>query len=325
MKPLDFLIIGAQKCATTTLFEHLRKHPAIHMPLEKELPFFTSEDCTETAWSRFADRYFGAEDGRLWGKATPQYMCDPLAAERIHSLMPDVKLVAILRDPIERTISHYQMGRRRNTEERTLEAMTQALLEPASLQQGRTLPVPTHSAGYEPESDFYIAWSEYGRILQRYRALFDADQLLVLYTEDLERDPQATLDRLIRFIGLAPGYRPDSLGAVIHKGGASNKIPNGLRVWLRERRWLYRLWQMVPADWQGALRFRYEQWNVRKQVVGAAAIPEASFRALSEHFAGDLERLLSLPVETPPWAKKYRLDSQPAAAKPRKLQNSVVA
>ena len=100
MKDLDFLIIGAQKCATTTLFEHLRQHPGIHMPLEKEVPFFTGPECDAAGWASFSDRHFGPPDGRLRGKATPQYMCDPDAAQRIHRLMPGVKLVAILRDEI---------------------------------------------------------------------------------------------------------------------------------------------------------------------------------------------------------------------------------
>ena len=113
MKPLDFLIIGAQKCATTSLFEHLKAHPDIAMPVEKEVPFFTNKSCTVDDWGEFAGQHFAGCDNQLWGKATPQYMCDPTTAARIHALMPDTKLIAILRDPVERTWSHYQMGRRR--------------------------------------------------------------------------------------------------------------------------------------------------------------------------------------------------------------------
>ena len=227
MKPLDFLIIGAQKCATTTLFELLRQHPAINMPLEKEVPFFTEAACEENDWANYAGRYFGQEDDRLWGKATPQYMCDPSAAARIHALMPSVKLVAILRDPIERTWSHYQMGRRRDTEARSFDDAIDPLLRSDSLARSRRLPVPAHREGYEPESDFYIAWSEYGRILEQYVQLFGSERVLVLYTEDLERDPEGTLDHLMAFIGLAPGFRPPGLGEVMHAGGGSNRIPHG--------------------------------------------------------------------------------------------------
>ena len=307
MKPLDFLIIGAQKCATTTLFEHLRAHPEVNMPLEKEVPFFTGEDCSGSAWEAFAATHFGCEDDRLWGKATPQYMCDRATPGRIRELMPDVKLVAILRDPIERTLSHYKMGRRRDTEPRDFDTAISELLAEDALQQGRELSAPAHSAGYEPESAFYVAWSEYGRILGEYARLFGPDQLLVLYTEDLESDPAGTLDRLLAFIGLQPGFRPDTLGEVIHKGGGSNRIPHSLRVWLRERRALYGLWQLLPESRRGRLRFLYEQWNVRKGDAATDAPPMSDLtrQSLLGHYGHDLASLLELPVDPPPWVQRY--------------------
>ena len=205
MKPLDFMIIGAQKCATTTLFELLRQHPDIRMPLEKEVPFFTEPDADAARWCEFTDEQFGDDTGKLWGKATPQYMCDPEAASRIASLMPDVKLIAILRDPAQRTWSHYQMDRRRNTDQRDFTEVLDCLLDEATLQRSRRLPVPAHDNGYEPEYEFYVAWSEYGRILQHYWEHFSAEQLLVIYTEDLQSAPRETLDRVLRFIGLPEG------------------------------------------------------------------------------------------------------------------------
>ena len=242
MKPLDFLIIGAQKCATTALFEHLRSHPDIAMPLEKEVPFFTGQDCTQKNWEVFANEQFGAEQqNKLWAKASPQYMSDPDVPARIKALMPDVKLVAILRDPIERTWSHFQMARRRDTEHREFAQAIETLLTKEALQSGRSLPVPEHTEGYESEADFYVAWSEYGRILTELMEAFDPKQLLVLYTEELEKDPEATLDRLLAFIGLPTGFRPPTLGEVIHRGGGSSKrVPQSVRAWLRhpsERSW----------------------------------------------------------------------------------------
>jgi hypothetical protein len=305
MKNLDFLIIGAQKCATTTLFEHLRAHPDINMPLEKEVPFFTAEDRSAAAWDEFAGAHFGREDGRLWGKATPQYMCDSSIAERIRACMPDVKLVAILRDPIERTWSHYQMGRRREMEPRAFDTAIAELLREDALRKSRALPAPAHTAGFEPESEFYVTWSEYGRILSEYARFFSPQRLLVLYTEDLQNDPECTLDRLLEFIDLEPGFRPDTLGKVLHKGGGSNRIPHSVRAWLRQRGFLYRLWQLLPESRQGRLRFLYEQWNVRKQAASPEAIPMLARKALRYHFGLDLKVLNSLSVATPPWADQY--------------------
>lgn len=304
MKTLDFLIIGAQKCATTALFEHLRRHIQINMPLEKEVPFFTGAGDLGRQWGAFAKREFGEVDGRLWGKATPQYMCDPQAPERIHALMPNTKLIAVLRDPVERTWSHYQMGLRRETEPRSFDAAVTALLEPTALASARHQPPPEHRDGYVPESPFYVAWSEYGRILQRYVELFGRDQILVLYAEDLKNNPGETLDRLLTFIGLPPGFRPATLGQIVHRGGGSNRIPQSVRVWLRERGLLRRLWECVPDTRRGRLRFLYEQWNTRSADTAKTISPTAT-ALLRRHYSADLQQLQRLSVSHPPWLHRY--------------------
>ncbi|MFT5098237.1 MAG: hypothetical protein ACI9HY_000345 [Planctomycetaceae bacterium] len=313
MKPLDFIIVGAQKCATTAVFEHLRSHPDIAMPLEKEVPFFTGQDCSQKSWEAFANEQFGAEQqNKLWAKASPQYMSDPDVPARIKELMPDVKLVAILRDPMERTWSHFQMGRRRDTEHREFAQAIEALLTKEALHSGRSLPVPEHTEGYESEADFYIAWSEYGRILTEFTASFDPKQLLVLYTEDLENEPEETLDRLLEFIGLPTGFRPATLGEIIHRGGSSKRIPHSVREWLRNRKMLYQLWQRVPEARRGRLRFQYEQWNIRRNgnsQGNAMLLSEDLQEQLRRHYSADIDALLSLPIAPPPWIDRYLTDS----------------
>jgi hypothetical protein len=313
VKPLDFIIVGAQKCATTAVFEHLRSHPDIAMPLEKEVPFFTGQDCSQKSWEAFANEQFGAEQqNKLWAKASPQYMSDPDVPARIKELMPDVKLVAILRDPMERTWSHFQMGRRRDTEHREFAQAIEALLTKEALHSGRSLPVPEHTEGYESEADFYIAWSEYGRILTEFTASFDPKQLLVLYTEDLENEPEETLDRLLEFIGLPTGFRPATLGEIIHRGGSSKRIPHSVREWLRNRKMLYQLWQRVPEARRGRLRFQYEQWNIRRNgnsQGNAMLLSEDLQEQLRRHYSADIDALLSLPIAPPPWIDRYLTDS----------------
>lgn len=306
MKPLDFLIIGAQKCATTALFEHLRSHPDIAMPLEKEVPFFTRKDCSQHSWQDFASQQFGNEQrNKLWGKATPQYMSDPKVPARIKGLMPGVKLVAILRDPIDRAWSHFQMGRRRETESREFAEAIASLLTEEGQQAGRCQPAPEHAEGYQSEAQFYAAWSEYGRILTAFTDYFDPQQLLVLYTEELENEPEATLDRLLDFIGLPTGFRPPSLGEVVHRGGGSDKrIPQSVRAWLRDRRALYWLWQRIPDARRGRLRFQYEQWNVSRNS-DAMSLPEQLHAQLRRHYATDIKSLLALSVAPPPWIDFY--------------------
>jgi len=307
MKKLDFLIVGAQKAGTTTLFEHLRRHPAVSMPMEKEVPFFSSADCDAAAWQTFCDRNFSdASTDTLWGKASPQYMCDPRAPQRIKALMPEVKLVAILRDPIRRTWSHYQMGRRRDTEDRSFETTVCDLLDDEALQVGRNQQLPSHQQGYEPESDFYVTWSEYGRILAGFLQYFERDQILILYTEDLKKQPDATLDRLLTFLGLDPGYRPTSLGREFHRGGSGKYIPHSVRLWFRRRAILYWAWKQLPVQVQGRLRFRYEQLNIRKTPATAAMpLDGHSYEKLRAHFARDFGLLSKIIGSQPDWGKAY--------------------
>ena len=115
LKPLDFMIIGAQKSATTALHAYLTEHPRIAMPLAKEAPFFDRGDYGKAAWKAFSEEHFAICGDRLRGKASPQYMADPRVPGRIAALMPHTKLIAILRDPVDRAYSHYQMARRRET------------------------------------------------------------------------------------------------------------------------------------------------------------------------------------------------------------------
>ncbi|EED31676.1 sulfotransferase [gamma proteobacterium NOR5-3] len=305
MKTLDFIIIGAQKCATTTLFELLRQHPGIAMPIEKELPFFTNEDCGPEAWSAFADQYYGGADGKLWGKASPQYMADEDIPRRMAARMPDTKLIAVLRDPIDRSRSHFRMALRRNTEARSFDEAMIDRLSAEALHSARKGAAPTHTHGYESESDFYLVWSEYGRILESYRQHFAQKQMLVLYTNELEADPQGVLERVLAFLDLSGEFQPRGLGEVMHAGGGGARVPHGLRVWLRERTIISGLWSLLPPQQQGRIRFLYERWNSHKRK-DPLPLDASTEQALREHFAEDAKRIEALGISSPPWSADYR-------------------
>lgn len=313
MKTLDFIIIGAQKCATTTLFELLRQHPEINLPLEKEVPFFTGETCTAGDWEAFAKRYYGDDDGRQWGKATPQYMANSEVPARVAAMMPDTKLIAVLRDPIERSRSHFRMGQRRHTEDRSFDEAMQACMNREAVARARADRAPEHTHGYESEANFYLAWSEYGRILSAYRRHFPKEQLLVLYTTDIEGDPAACLQRILGFLNLrGEGFAPRGLGDVMHAGGGSDRIPHNLRVWLRQRSLIASLWRRVPDQHQGRLRFLYERWNTKKTREPLPLSPETETK-LRDHFACDITLLETLGVPTPPWSRAYARKSDVSA------------
>jgi Sulfotransferase domain len=133
VRPLpDFLILGAQKAGTTALYAYLRRHPAITGPSWKEVSYFDRHYARGEAWYRgnFPNR-LRARD-KLVGEASPSYLFHPLGPERARALVPEARLVALVRNPIDRALSHYHhevaLGRERLSFEEALEAEERRLL-----------------------------------------------------------------------------------------------------------------------------------------------------------------------------------------------------
>ena len=140
----------------------------------------------------------------------------------------------------------------------------------------------------------------------------------MIYTSDLETDPRGVLDRVLAYLNLDTAFHPRGLGEVMHAGGGANRIPHGLRVWLRERPPIARLWGRVPPQQQGRIRFLYERFNSRKSKT-PLALPAALEKALIAHFSRDLRALAALELGRPPWGERYglRTSSMHSTAHPR--------
>lgn len=306
MKPLDFVIIGAQKSATTALFSYLQNHPSIEMPVAKEAPFFTSEHLAEDDWQQFAAAHF-SDESKLWGKASPQYMADFRIPERLHQYAPNAKLIAILRDPIDRAYSHFQMAKRRATEDRSFDEIVAVDLDPLFVQNAREGSPPLHLQGYEPESDYYFVWGEYGRILSDFCRVFPREQLLVLTTVEVKNHPQQTLDKVLSFLGLRTGYTPANLGEVVHQGGGGSIIPASLPKKIVNLPIVNVFWSWVPNSFKETARYWFEQKNVKTVKPNHdEKMTAASRQKLQDFYAKDIELLRdSLGVDVP-WATDYK-------------------
>jgi hypothetical protein len=184
----SFLIIGAQKAATTTLWAQLRTHPDIFMPDLKETNFFIDHRCRMLGLPWYESLFEPARPGQLVGEASPAYTLFPLWGQvpsQVSEVLPDVKLVYVLRDPVERMRSSWIQARSDGLELLALkEALTRNLL--------------------------YQAGSSYALQTEQYLKHFDRDQLLFLLAEDVAERPGETLDALLTFLGLDPGWRPAS-------------------------------------------------------------------------------------------------------------------
>jgi hypothetical protein len=180
----------------------------------KEIPFFSDDERFAKGWKSFANEYYGhPSQGLIRGKVT-NYMSDPRSPGRIGSLSPGTKLIAILRNPLERALSHHMMTVRRGQETQSFDQSVQRLLDPKKLVADRARPYI-----WDREADCYVVWGEYGRILAEYLEVFPRDQMLVLFTEDLESDPGSVLDRILEFLELPAGWRPKNFGKKYHSGG----------------------------------------------------------------------------------------------------------
>lgn len=313
---LDFIVVGAQKSGTTTLFEHLRRHPELHLPPGKEAPFFSDDDHWRGGWELYVRRYFGgAREGARWGTVTPQYMygtlsrtaTDPatqperIVPERIAAHSPNARLVAILRDPVERAFSHYRMEVMRETEHRSFAEAVDELLNADRLAASRRRFAETAA---------YVTNGEYGRILAPYFELF-GDQVHVVFSADLATDPAGTVAAVTRFIGVDGGFRPATLGQR-YRAGAARRRFRGLNLYTVQE--TVAATPAIRAAWRalpGRVRTRIDdtfkeaayQLDVRNRVVvpePERPSPELEAR-LREHYAEDRETLKTLTGLEPPW------------------------
>jgi sulfotransferase family protein len=304
-RSLDFIVIGAQKAGTTSLWQYLRGHPLIALPDDKEAPFFFTPAASEPGgFASFVDLHFkDAPADAVVGKITPHYMMGnqrvsaEMIAQRIAHVLPDVRIIALLRDPIERAISHYRMSIRRGVEERSFEQVAQDLCVAAQLISAREDPTETNS---------YLSQGEYGRILTSYRRYIPSSQLHIEFTTELESRPSGVINRILEFIGLEPSHSPADLGVRHHRGGLRRRIDNDaereLRLFLGEH-----VWNRLGTDSdriQRAFSFFFETWNILPDDDMPVISPHALTR-LETHYKRDAEILASLGIEAP-WLDTWR-------------------
>jgi hypothetical protein len=199
----DFFIVGQAKSGTTALYEMLRLHPQIYMPV-KEPCFFSrelyphSEDVKHhpQTLDQYLSLFTGVRPGQLVGEATPSYLRSLNAARRIAELRPDARIIAILREPASLVRSlHLELLRDHVETEKDLRraiALEQARVE----QQERSLSYVEQWPRYSVERVRYVEQ------LQRYHAAFPPEQVLVLIYDDFRADNEATVSQVLRFLNV---------------------------------------------------------------------------------------------------------------------------
>ena len=295
---LDFLIIGAQKSGTTSLFAYMASHPQLYMPPEKESPFFSDDEKVARGWQWYIAEYFGdAPPDRLWGKATPQYMIYPGVPERIKATLPDVKLIAVLRHPVERAYSDYRMNVQRGYEKRDFETAVYELLQPEALAEARARPARANT---------YLTSGEYGRILAAYCELFPRENISVFFTEELRQKPEWVLRSIFEFLGVDSTYVPPNLGAVYRKGGSRRRLPGLDYRHLKEVRFLrlfLPVWHaLLPMKVRRRFWYWLDLWNVAPDKKSEQMPTPSVKERLATHYEADMKHLASLIGREVPWS-----------------------
>lgn len=202
----DFLIIGAQRSGTSSLYNYLVQHPAILPALKKEVHYFDDGYAHGLGWYRahFATTVQRAVVQRRAGaarvfEASPYYILHPHAPRRIRAVLPDVRLIALLRNPVDRAESHYHHEVRRGRETLSFEEAIEQ--EPKRLEGEleRMIADETY-VSFKHRRFSYATRGLYVDQLQAWRGLFPPERLLILRSEDLFADPAAVVNQVLRWL-----------------------------------------------------------------------------------------------------------------------------
>ena len=206
-RPLpDFLILGAQKAGTTALYAYLRWHPGLTGPAWKEVSYFDRHYRRGARWYR---GHFPLRPGdRVVGEASPGYLFHPLAPSRVKATVPEARLIVLLRDPVDRALSHYYHEVALGREPLTFEQAIEAEPERTRGEEERLSREPDYFS--HTWWDYtYLARGRYAEQLERWLAVFPREQLLVLASDELAAEPGQTFARVLEFLG-APGHDLES-------------------------------------------------------------------------------------------------------------------
>jgi hypothetical protein len=261
----DFVVIGAMKAGTTSLWEALRAHPQVFVPELKELHFFSNPGRLghDMAWYR--EQFAGAGDARAVGEASTNYTKYPRlpgTAERLADAIPAARLVYLVRDPIERIRSHYLHVVHSHGERRPIDEAVHA----------------------DPE---YVDISRYSLQIDQYLEHFDESQLLVVTSESLKQQPRATMERVFRFVGVDVPERVAAAPVVSHRS-ADKRMDTPFTTRLRGVRGYRTVRGLVPASVR-RLAARAVKPPLEESV--DATVPDPLRRELADRLADDVRGL----------------------------------
>jgi hypothetical protein len=213
----DFIIAGAQKAGTTSLWSYLSEHPLIEPPMIKEVHFFDQNFHLGIDWYRMhyplngtTRSRSGSDQKTLTGESSPYYMFHPLVPQRVATVLQQVKIILLVRNPIDRAFSHYQHSCRRRHETLTFEEAIEVEPQRLAGEQERLVADPGYdSAAHRRYS--YLARGQYLEQIRRWQQHFPPQRLLILESGQFFRGTADAFARVLEFLELPP-WQPAQFG-----------------------------------------------------------------------------------------------------------------
>ncbi len=226
----NFLIIGEQKCGTTSLYNYLIQHPLVLPAIEKELRYFDRQFDRGEAWYRASfpleiiGRYYQRKHGRfpITGEASSNYFSHPHAPKRVNQTLPNAKLILLLRNPIERAYSHYQMSVRTGLEKLSFAGALKAENERLSGEVARV----TKDENYQSFNYLhysYLTRGAYAVHLKEWLQFFPRNQFFILNSEEFFTDTANKMAALCEFLDLPK--QPEHTYLPLNAGSYSEMDP----------------------------------------------------------------------------------------------------
>ena len=191
----NFFIVGAAKAGTTSLYSYLIKVPEVFMPSRKEPHFFAPNVISQSYFHKVSSKeeyrtlFQGVRNQIMIGEASPTYLWDKDSPRLIHEMIPNAKIIIMLRDPVARAYSHYLHHVRDGWENRTFDA---AIREDYSSDGGTVWKVP----------NVYVHQGLYSKQVKRYFDIFDPSNIKIIVFEEFVRDTRRYVSEVMKFLGI---------------------------------------------------------------------------------------------------------------------------
>jgi hypothetical protein len=194
----NFLIIGAQKSASTFIHVCLAEHPEVFMPI-KEITYFEDPDFREIKREEFERLFADVNGEKAIGIKRPNYLAKPEVPGRIKEMIPEAKLIAVLRNPVQRAVSAY------------FHYVNNGFIPPAPLEKSMTRLLDGEYKQSYPKSEEILEYGLYHKHLERYLSFFDRERILILFQDEIAKENLAQLRKAYQFLGIDDAYVPRQL------------------------------------------------------------------------------------------------------------------